>query len=127
MQQRQLRTCVDQRSKILLFIAGCWLPYALAGVQVVKALALFKSEDKNKSFPFLHSRNLLRSHQKWIERSSRISSQKLSWINRSSSSHVVALSQKKQKTTPNSSPSSSNPSCDLDDSLEVAAQCEVLI
>ncbi|CAD6256673.1 unnamed protein product [Miscanthus lutarioriparius] len=69
---------------------------------VVQALALFKSEDKkNKSFQFLHCWNLLRSHQKWIERSS----QKLAWINRSSSSQsqtqVAAYSsQKKQKTTP---------------------------
>ena len=55
-------------------------------LQVVQALALFKSEDKNKkSFQFLHCWNLLRSHQKWIERSSQISSQKLAWINRSSS------------------------------------------
>ncbi|XP_066335553.1 glutathione S-transferase T3-like [Miscanthus floridulus] len=101
---------------------------------VVQALALFKSEDKNnKSFQFLHCWNLLRSHQKWIERSSQISSQKLAWINRSSSCSqnqvvVASSSQKKQKTTPCSSPSSSAPPCALDDSLEAAAhEREVLI
>lgn len=102
-------------------------------MQVVQALALFKSEDKNnKSFQFLHCWNLLRSHQKWIERSSQISSQKLAWINRSSSCSqtqvVASSSQKKQKTSPGSSPSSSTPPFALDDSLEAAAQeCEVLI
>ncbi|CAD6256665.1 unnamed protein product [Miscanthus lutarioriparius] len=96
---------------------------------VVQSLALFKSEDKNESFQFLHCWNLLRSHQKWIERSS----QKLAWINRSSSSQsqtqVAAYSShKKQKTTPGSSPSSSTPPFALDDSLEAAGQdCEVLI
>ncbi|KAG0530302.1 hypothetical protein BDA96_05G174300 [Sorghum bicolor] len=102
---------------------------------VVQALALFKSEDKNnKSFQFLHCWNLLRSHQKWIERSSQVSSQKLAWINRPSSSSktqvvVASSSRKKQKTSPGSSPSSSTPPCALDDdSLEAAAQeCEVLI
>lgn len=109
---------------------------------VVQALALFKSQDKNnKSFQFLHCWNLLRSHQKWIERSaSQVSSQKLAWISRSSSSlssqaqsQVVAVSssQKKQKTSPGSSPSSSTPPpCALDDGLEEAAaarECEVLV
>jgi hypothetical protein len=71
---------------------------------------LFSSEDKNnKSFQFLHCWRLLRNQQKWIERSSQITSQKSSQITYQKSS------QKRQKTTPNSSPCTPTP-----DGCEVA-------
>ena len=75
--------------------------------QNMQALALYKAEDQNnKPFQFLHSWNILRTHQKWIDRSQKPSSQK------------------KQKTTPSSSPSSSAP-CALEDAEAAAQECEV--
>lgn len=79
--------------------------------EIMQALALYKSEDQNnRSFQFLHCWNLLRTHQKWIDRSSQ------------KSSHIP--SQKKQKTAPSSSPSSSAP-CALEDGEAAAQECEV--
>ncbi|WVZ51045.1 hypothetical protein U9M48_002235 [Paspalum notatum var. saurae] len=78
--------------------------------KIIQALALFKSEDKdNKSFQFLQCWNLLRTHQKWIDRSSHSSSQR------------------RHKTTPSSSPSWYIPVI-LEEHSEAAAtqQCEVL-
>uniref|UniRef100_A0A0A9F6G9 No apical meristem-associated C-terminal domain-containing protein n=1 Tax=Arundo donax TaxID=35708 RepID=A0A0A9F6G9_ARUDO len=64
----------------------------------MQACILFKSEDKNnKSFQFMHCWNILRTEQKWIDRSSRIALQ------------TQKSSQKKQKTNPNSSLGTSTP------------------
>jgi hypothetical protein len=83
----------------------------------MQALALFKSEDQNnKSFQFLHCWNLLRTHHKWIDRSSQISSQKFP--------HTSSL--KKQKTAPSSSPSLCTP-CALEDGEAATKECEVSI
>ncbi|OEL36459.1 hypothetical protein BAE44_0002517 [Dichanthelium oligosanthes] len=80
--------------------------------EIMRALTLYKSEDPNKSFHFLHCWNLLRTHEKWIGRSpSQVSSQQ--------------PSQKKQKTAPSSSPSSSAPCANEEDTEAAAAQeCE---
>lgn len=88
---------------------------------VVRALALFKSRDKNnKPFQFMHCWILLRSQRKWMERSSQSQSQtsspKLAWTSR------PPPSQKKQKTAP--SPSSCAPPRALDDGLDAAAAQE---
>jgi hypothetical protein len=65
-------------------------------VQILQACNLFSSEDKNnKSFQFLHCWRLLRNQQRWAERSSQITYQK--------------SSQKRQKTSPNSSPCTPTP------------------
>lgn len=73
-------------------------------MQILQACNLYRSEDKNnKSFQFLHCWRLLRNQQKWIDRSSQITSQKLSQITSQRSY------QKRQKTTPNSSPCTSAP------------------
>ena len=83
----------------------------------MQALALFKSEDQNnKSFQFLHCWNILRTHHKWIDRSSQISSQKFSQTS----------SQKKQKTAPNSYPSSSTP-CTLENGVVATQEFEVSV
>ncbi|KAJ1275901.1 hypothetical protein BS78_05G171700 [Paspalum vaginatum] len=79
--------------------------------KIIQALALFKSEDKdNKSFQFLNCWNLLRTHQKWIDRSSQSSVQR------------------RQKTTPRSNPSWYTPVILEEHTGEAAAaqQCEVL-
>ncbi|CAL4980618.1 unnamed protein product [Urochloa decumbens] len=82
---------------------------------IMQALALYKSEDQNnKSFQFLHCWDILRIHPKWIDRSSQISHLK----------SFQMSSQKKQKTAPSSSPSSSTP-CALEDSEAAAQECEV--
>ncbi|CAO2142079.1 unnamed protein product [Urochloa humidicola] len=83
--------------------------------EIMQAVALYKSEDQNnKSFQFLHCWDILRTHPKWIDRSSQISSHK--WCRVSS--------QKKQKTSPSSSPSSSAP-CAREDGEAAAQECEV--
>ncbi|KAF7077527.1 hypothetical protein CFC21_082067 [Triticum aestivum] len=56
--------------------------------KIVQALEVYKAEEK-KVFGFLHCWNTLQLHKKWTD----------------------MLSQKKQKTTPNSSPDTSNSSC----------------
>lgn len=88
---------------------------------VVRALALFKSRDKNnKPFQFMHCWILLRSQRKWVERSSQsqTSSPKLAWTSR------PPPSQKKQKTAPSPSPSPCAPPRALDDGLDAAAAQE---
>lgn len=90
---------------------------------VVRALALFKSRDKNnKPFQFMHCWILLRSQRKWMERSSQSQSQtsspKLAWTSR------PPPSQKKQKTAPSPSPSPCAPPRALDDGLDAAAAQE---
>ncbi|CAN6363180.1 unnamed protein product [Urochloa humidicola] len=83
--------------------------------EITQALVLYKSEDQNnRSFQFLDCWNLLRTHQKWIDRSSQISFQK----------SFQMSSRKKQKTAPSSSPSSSAPFA-LEDGEAAAQECEV--
>ncbi|XP_062213261.1 glutathione S-transferase T3-like [Phragmites australis] len=79
--------------------------------KILQACTLFKSEDKNnKSFMYMHCWNLLRTQPKWVARSAQVSSQK--------------SSQKKQKTTLNSSPGTSSPSTP-DDSGATTPEYEV--
>jgi hypothetical protein len=69
-------------------------------MQILQACNLFRSEDKNnKSFQFLHCWRLLRNQQKWMDRSSQSTSQIT----------YPKSCQKRQKTTPNSSPCTSTP------------------
>jgi hypothetical protein len=69
-------------------------------MQILQACNLFRSEDKNnKSFQFLHCWRLLRNQQKWMDRPSQSTSQIT----------YPKSCQKRQKTTPNSSPCTSTP------------------
>ncbi|TVU01688.1 hypothetical protein EJB05_52845 [Eragrostis curvula] len=75
--------------------------------KIMKACALFKSKDKdNRSFRFLHWWNLLRTEQKWIDRSSQ------------------GTSHKRQKTDPSSSSDTSTPGTP-DDSEAATPDCEL--
>ncbi|CAN6372487.1 unnamed protein product [Urochloa humidicola] len=106
-----IQDSVSKFEKCLTRIDGTSLNGVITQDEIVQALALYKSEDQNnKSFQFMNCWNILRTHPKWIGKSSQTAPQN--------------SSQKKQKTTPSPSPSSSAP-CTLEDGEAAVQECEV--
>ncbi|CAO2149304.1 unnamed protein product [Urochloa humidicola] len=106
-----IQDSVSKFEKCLTRIDGTSLNGVITQDEIVQALALYKSEDQNnKSFQFMNCWNILRTHPKWIGKSSQTAPQN--------------SSQKKQKTSPSPSPSSSTP-CTLEDGEAAVQEWEV--